>query len=247
MIQTHMLKLDPPYQIIHAGGEVGLHIATLVVTKESETEDGKYAIETHSHPVVSRVSKVHNTIGEACKMYSEGEYSEGIVWNKVELPNVDTFCMEGTRAISLDLLNWVYAGALGGNTKRHILRLGNIVRGLKRLGVGIELPFGSKKEMKELNRVELDIDDSCPDQFPPRIDGGNDYCHFWLEYDGDVDHAVEELSFQATEYTENVFPAGWKVAFKFYAEDERLKPIAEKLNQRDFHYERVNCCPEEEE
>ena len=30
MIQTHMLKLDPPYQIIHAGGEVGLHIATLV-------------------------------------------------------------------------------------------------------------------------------------------------------------------------------------------------------------------------
>ena len=55
------------------------------------------------------------------------------------------------------------------------------------------------------------------------------------------------MSFQATEYTENVFPAGWKVAFKFYAEDERLKPIAEKLNQRDFHYERVNCCPEEEE
>ena len=43
MIQTHMLKLDPPYQIIHAGGEVGLHIATLVVTKESETEDGKSA------------------------------------------------------------------------------------------------------------------------------------------------------------------------------------------------------------
>ena len=41
MIQTHMLKLAPPYQIIHAGGEVGLHIATLVVTKESETEDGK--------------------------------------------------------------------------------------------------------------------------------------------------------------------------------------------------------------
>ena len=29
MIQTHILKLDPPYQIIHAGGEVGLHIATL--------------------------------------------------------------------------------------------------------------------------------------------------------------------------------------------------------------------------
>ena len=28
-----MLKLDSPYQIIHAGGEVGLHIATLVVTK----------------------------------------------------------------------------------------------------------------------------------------------------------------------------------------------------------------------
>ena len=28
MIQTHMLKLDPPYQIIHAGGEVGLQWIT---------------------------------------------------------------------------------------------------------------------------------------------------------------------------------------------------------------------------
>lgn len=246
MIQTHLLKLDPPYQIIHAGGEVGLHIATLIVTKESKTKDGKYAIETHSHPVVSRVSKMHNTIGEAGKMYSEGEYSEGIVWNKVELPDVDTFCMEGTRAISLDLLNWVFAGALGGNPKDHILRLGNIVRGLKRLGVGIDLPFGSKKELKELNRVELDIDDSGGNQFPPSIDGGNDYCHFFLKYDGNVDNAVEELSFQATEYIENVFPTEWNVAFKFYTEDKRLKPIVEKLNQRDFHYERVNLCAEEE-
>lgn len=41
MIQTHLLKLDPPYQIIHAGGEVGLHIATLIVTKESKTKDGE--------------------------------------------------------------------------------------------------------------------------------------------------------------------------------------------------------------
>ena len=49
MIQTHMLKLDPPYQIIHAGGEVGLHIATLVVTKESETEDGKSAHGDRHH------------------------------------------------------------------------------------------------------------------------------------------------------------------------------------------------------
>ena len=42
-----MQKATQEQQVIevlrNAGGEVGLHIATLVVTKESETEDGKSA------------------------------------------------------------------------------------------------------------------------------------------------------------------------------------------------------------
>ena len=53
MIQTQLLRLDPPYQIISAGGRVGIQVATLIVTEDKTTEDGDYAVDTHSHPVVS--------------------------------------------------------------------------------------------------------------------------------------------------------------------------------------------------
>ena len=57
MIQTHLLKLDPPYQIIACRGNVGMQIATLVVTEETRDEQGGYGITTHSHPVVTYVDK----------------------------------------------------------------------------------------------------------------------------------------------------------------------------------------------
>ena len=53
MIQTQLLRLDPPYQIISAGGQVGIQLATLIVTEEKTADEGQYVIDTHSHPVVS--------------------------------------------------------------------------------------------------------------------------------------------------------------------------------------------------
>ena len=57
MIQTQLLKLDPPYQIVACKGEIGIQIATLIVTEETRGENGEYGITTHSHPVVSNVNK----------------------------------------------------------------------------------------------------------------------------------------------------------------------------------------------
>lgn len=94
MIQTHLLKLEPPYQIIACRGEVGIQIATLIVTEETRGEDGKYGITTHSHPVVTYMDKA-----VASKRLAEpeenriiyGDYippitenSEGVIWDKVE-------------------------------------------------------------------------------------------------------------------------------------------------------------------
>ena len=57
-MQSHFVKLEPPYQIIHYGGVVGIQIGTLIVTKDvSDKEKEGYAIETHSHPVVSYFNK----------------------------------------------------------------------------------------------------------------------------------------------------------------------------------------------
>lgn len=39
MIQTQLLRLEPPYQIIAAGGNVGIQVATLIVTEDKTTPE----------------------------------------------------------------------------------------------------------------------------------------------------------------------------------------------------------------
>ena len=89
MIQTHLLKLDPPYQIIACRGEVGVQIATLIVTEETRGEDGKYGITTHSHPVVSymdkpRISKKMAEATDQEDLVYMADSTEGVVWDKIE-------------------------------------------------------------------------------------------------------------------------------------------------------------------
>ena len=96
MIQTQLLRLDPPYQIISAGGRVGIQVATLIVT-EDKTRGGRYVIDTHSHPVVSYGLKQGLEDALKYNTYADPyEYSkitsrfqpEGAVWNKVEVGDV---------------------------------------------------------------------------------------------------------------------------------------------------------------
>ena len=101
MIQTQLLRLDPPYQIIACRGEVGMQIATLIVTEETRKEDNKYGITTHSHPVVAYLDKL-----QVKKMLEtppdDDDYEEdpslnlcgeGVVWDKVEVSETSMVCM----------------------------------------------------------------------------------------------------------------------------------------------------------
>ena len=101
MIQTHLLKLDPPYQIIACKGEVGMQIATLIVIEETRSEDGKYGITTHSHPVVTYEDKtlVRKRLEELPDNDDSWEdmalllNGEGVVWDKVEVTDTLLVCM----------------------------------------------------------------------------------------------------------------------------------------------------------
>ena len=90
MIQTHLLKLQPPYQIIACKGEIGVQIATLIVTEETRGENGEYGITTHSHPVVSYIDKqtISQRIDDEKDDYEIDalvvQNGEGVVWDKVE-------------------------------------------------------------------------------------------------------------------------------------------------------------------
>ncbi len=104
MIQSQLLRLDPPYQIISAGGLVGIQLATLIVIDDKTDRDGNYAVETHSHPVVSYSPKLlypppRNSVARRISLAPEGA-----VWNKVEVSDIHVLGIAGEQnsPISLD-------------------------------------------------------------------------------------------------------------------------------------------------
>ena len=114
MIQTQLLKADQPYQIISAGGQVGVQVATLIVTEDKMTKEG-YQIDTHSHPVVNYAVK--DNLTEDLKYWDgnpddEWQYTqrlqpEGAVWNKVEVRDVRVLGLVGAKNPSVDLEKFV--------------------------------------------------------------------------------------------------------------------------------------------
>lgn len=114
MIQTQLLKADQPYQIISAAGQVGVQVATLIITEDKITAEG-YQIDTHSHPVVNYAVK--DNLIEDLKYWrgdpdEEWKYThrlqpEGAVWNKVEVRDVRVLGLVGAKNLLVDLEKFV--------------------------------------------------------------------------------------------------------------------------------------------
>lgn len=101
IVNTHYAPLQPPYPVIYCNGEVGMQIATLIVVEGLEPPTSNtprrsggnisgptmmpYTIRTHSHPVVSYSNK---SIGLVMGPARPNDFSEGVVWDKVELGDV---------------------------------------------------------------------------------------------------------------------------------------------------------------
>lgn len=140
MIHTELLKLDAPYQVIYCGGEVGLHVATLIVVDERRDAEGRYlGIETHSHPVVSYVGKREEKAKSLT--LSTAPYildgAEGVVWNRAELRDTMHLCMEGDEVVDLKRINDILSSELGTKELPTLLR---IAGDLKNLGIKINVP-----------------------------------------------------------------------------------------------------------
>ena len=83
-METQILKLEAPFDYIYCNGEVGKHIATYIVGESRIAEDGKYTLETHSHPIVQ---------------YKGG--AKGVVWNRAELTDCEVLCNEDDMRIDV--------------------------------------------------------------------------------------------------------------------------------------------------
>lgn len=91
MIQTHYVRLEPPYEVIFCNGEVGIQIGSLIAVEEKRGENDEYGLVTHTHPIVSYGSKrtlSFWTRGQTNVWTSPGDYVQGAVWDKVEVNDV---------------------------------------------------------------------------------------------------------------------------------------------------------------
>ena len=166
MIQTQLLRLDPPYQIISAGGQVGIQLATLIVTEEKTTETGEYVIDTHSHPVVSYGLK--EGLLEAFKYGSnfpeEAEYRnnrlqpEGAVWNKVEVSDIHVLGLAGAdnRPVSMDTFTYLVPPSASSTpylvwNGRSITKMYDLLYGFRRVGLRCE-----KREWKKSDPYDVE-------------------------------------------------------------------------------------------
>ena len=102
IVNSHYVPLQPPYPVIYCNGEVAMQTGTLIVVEGLDPIDpnnripsrggnrtgcrmSPYSIRTHSHPVVSYSNK---SIGLVMGPARPNDFSEGVVWDKVELGDV---------------------------------------------------------------------------------------------------------------------------------------------------------------
>lgn len=101
-METQILKLEAPFDYIYCNGEVGKHIATYIVGESRICEDGKYTLETHSHPIVQ---------------YKDAP--KGVVWNRAELTDCEVICSEDDMRLDVQTFSLICIQQAESNDEIH--------------------------------------------------------------------------------------------------------------------------------
>jgi hypothetical protein len=164
MIQTQLLKHDPPYQIISAKGLIGIQVATLIVTKEVDPNNNRLGrisdfVTYHSYPVVNYGLK--QGLDEKMK-YNRGPWNtevdyeintrlqpEGAVWSGVEIKDVRVLGLAGAENIPININTfvWLIPSVMGFDPHLNVWdessasRVYELEWGLKKVGLKVERMF----------------------------------------------------------------------------------------------------------
>lgn len=106
-VSTTYVPLQPPYQIIKYGKEIGMQIGTLIATVPALIEeDSSFRIETHSFPVVTYGNKEKAPRDK--NLFNLMDFSEGVVWNRVELREVSTICLSDSHLTWQEFIDFLW-------------------------------------------------------------------------------------------------------------------------------------------
>ena len=222
-MNSKLIKLDAPYNVIYAGGKVGRHIATLMVWNDDEEMAGGIT-DAASYPVIDE--------GE--------EFPAGTLIDYAELHDCRVICpyseKEGCPATNLF---WVAKMIEYDFQQLEPVGAEYILERMKLLGCQIAMPTERDKETgEEVYQIDFDVT-----LYVMKLSGpvGNDnegvfrvtsnhFCGFYFEAEGTPEEIQSELRYQR-----NVYLAAFNDEINrisFHTSDLFKDNWVEELNQR---------------
>ena len=222
-MNSKLIKLDAPYNVIYAGGKVGRHIATLMVWNDDEEMAGGIT-DAASYPVIDE--------GE--------EFPAGTLIDYAELHDCRVICpyseKEGCPATNLF---WVAKMIEYDFQQLEPVGAEYILERMKLLGCQIAMPTERDKETgEEVYQIDFDVT-----IYVMKLSGpvGNDnegvfrvtsnhFCGFYFEAEGTPEEIQSELRYQR-----NVYLAAFNdeiSSISFHTDDLYKANWVEELNQR---------------
>ena len=192
-MNSKLIKLDAPYNVIYAGGKVGRHIATLMVWNDDEEMAGGIT-DAASYPVIDE--------GE--------EFPAGTLIDYAELHDCRVICpyseKEGCPATNLF---WVAKMIEYDFQQLEPVGAEYILERMKLLGCQIAMPTEKDKETgEEVYQIDFDVT-----IYVMKLSGpvGNDnegvfrvtsnhFCGFYFEAEGTPEEIQSELRYQRNVY-----------------------------------------------
>ena len=222
-MNSKLIKLDAPYNVIYAGGKVGRHIATLMVWNDDEEMAGGIT-DAASYPVIDE--------GE--------EFPAGTLIDYAELHDCRVICpyseKEGCPATNLF---WVAKMIEYDFQQLEPVGAEYILERMKLLGCQIAMPTERDKETgEEVYQIDFDVT-----IYVMKLSGpvGNDnegvfrvtsnhFCGFYFEAEGTPEEIQRELRYQRNVYLGAFNDEINRISF--HTDDLFKDNWVEELNQR---------------
>ena len=230
IVNSHYVPLQEPYPIIYYGGSVAMQIGTLIIVNGPGEERGMPGrvvttrMYTCSYPVVAYGNK---HFSEPRNEWRLNMWSEGVVWDYVQLKDVYTFCFTKQREINFEAVDVLTTSirmkeAVSGTYK---FRLSVVLNEIEKMGISKPAlltrmePAGPAKVF--VNR-DLAKDIVCVRGF------GALFCCVRLSED--IEEMAVEIRRQVADYLMLLKPKEFELSYE--ADNEECKELVNALNEK---------------
>lgn len=224
-MNSQIIKLDAPYQVIYAGGKIGRHIAT-VMTWEDDQEGDAAIIGARQYPVIDQ----------------GGEFVAGTLVCEAELEDCRVVCPVNKEGKPGTNLYWFASMVEYDFLQEEPMGADHMFDRLKALDCTIALPEDKNRKDEDGNPLPQTDYLISLDILPLREQEGeettyrvksNKFGGFYFESYGTAKEIYYDLQYQRTCYMEMF--RKHLIEIKFYTEDMMLlDDVIEKLN-RELH------------